>query len=300
LSEREGVLLAEGAAIRPPGSHDETPLAAERPLITVEDTLSFAAANALSARRGARLVLAMGEPGTGRTALWTMLWQQFIEQDGLDGHRFAGTRTARGFERRAYGARVASRGGGAHFAPTRPAADMLLHLRVRTPDARLVELLLADIPGLPFEAVRRGRPLREEVPWAGRAARYLAVIDGEAMGIPGESEIAITRARRLLLSLQAAEVVRETARVAVVVTKSDRLGPLGEAVLARHQADLVEVAQACDPDAVLVRTAAIAPPGVAREGLGELVAWLCEENRPPEPRPVATVEATRAVAAFRA
>ncbi len=44
----------------------------------------------------------MGEAETGKTAVIAMLWQRFLEEDGLAGHRLAGSRTDRAFERRAH------------------------------------------------------------------------------------------------------------------------------------------------------------------------------------------------------
>ena len=241
----------------------------------------------------------MGEPATGKTALGAMLWQQFLEADGLDGHRLAGSRSVRGFERRAYWARRLSGRPVPEFPPTRPTEAGLLHLRVRRPDGRRVELLLSDLAGELFERVREGRRLVDELPWAPRADRFIVLLDGAALSTPGGSEIAVTRARRLLLSLQAPGVVRDSARVAVVVTKADTLSEAAGSALGRHEPDLLALARDCDPEAIVVRTAAIANAREKRQGLGELVSWLCLNDRP---RAAAVPEETpgRAVALFRA
>lgn len=272
---------------------------AERPLASVEDAMTLEQASALSGRRGARLVLVMGEPATGKTALSAMLWQRFLEHDGLDGHRLAGSRTVRGFERRAHWARRRSGRPAPEFPPTRPTEAGLLHLRVRRPDSRRVELLLSDLAGELFERVREGRRLVDELPWAPRADRFMVLLDGAVLSTPGASEIAVTRARRLLLSLQAPGVVRDSARVAVVVTKADTLNQMGRLALHRHAADLLAVARHSDPEAALLRTAAIGNVRAEHQGLGELVAWLCLDDRPrtqtvPEEIP------GRSIALFRA
>jgi hypothetical protein len=294
---------ADDIALREPGlalvvrrlrDRDAAPQAA----VTVEDTLSFEQARRLSGRRGARLVAIMGERGTGKTALAAMLWQQFLEHDGLAGHRLAGSSTVHGFERRAHWAREAASQQHALFPATTPHDGPLLHLRVRRPDGRRVELLLADLPGDTFERVRDGRPLREELPWAGRADRFVVVLDGASLSTPGESGIAASRTRRLLLALADAAVVRESARVALVITKCDELTPTGEAALARHEPDLVALARLSDPQALSVRTTAVAPLRRDREGLGELIAWLCGNDRPRAPIAVAEVPPERAIAAF--
>jgi hypothetical protein len=274
--------------------------ATERPLVTAEDVMTLEQARALSGRRGARVVLLMGEPATGKTALTAMLWQQFLEQDGVAGHRLAGSRSVRGFERRAHWARQQAGQPQAHFPPTRAEQDGVLHLRVRRPDGRRVELLLSDLAGAQFERVREGKPLLDELPWAARADRFAVVLDAHALSSPGESEIAVTRARRLLLALAASHVVRDSARVALVVTKSDTLNETGAAALARHEPDLLEVARHCDPEAICVRTAAVAVARAERQGLAELISWLCLNDRPRIMPAVPEVAPGRSIAAFRA
>jgi hypothetical protein len=300
MTELEGIVVTETEPLLRPRPASEIPLAAKRPLITVEDAMSLEQARSLSGRRGARLVLVMGEAGTGKTALTAMLWQQFLEQDGLAGHRIAGSRTVRGFERRAHRARLAAGQAHARFAPTLAQDGGVLHLRVRRPDGRRVELLISDLAGEHFERVREGRPLPDELPWVRRADRFVVVLDGEALSRPGQSEIAVTRARRLLLALQASTAVRESARVAVVVTKCDALDETGAAALARHEGDLLEVARGSDPEAICVRTAAVAYARAERQGLGELIGWLCSNDRPRRPLPVPAVPTKRSIAAFRA
>ena len=78
MTELEGIVVTETEPLLRPRPASEIPLAAKRPLITVEDAMSLEQARSLSGRRGARLVLVMGEAGTGKTALTAMLWQQFL------------------------------------------------------------------------------------------------------------------------------------------------------------------------------------------------------------------------------
>jgi hypothetical protein len=255
----------------------------EPPIVTGVEALTLEQARQLSGRRGARLVLVMGEPGTGKTALVAALWQRLIEQDGLAGHRLAGSRTAVGFERRAHWERLDCGQSQARFPPTPLGDAVLLHLRVRRPDGELVELLLSDVAGEQFERVREGRSLRAEIPWGVRADRFVIVVDGEALSRPGESEIEVTRAERLLRSLQTASAVRERARVALVLTKADTLSSAGESAVARHESPLADVARESDPEATWIRTAALAPAGADPQGLGALTAWLCSADRSQAP-----------------
>ncbi len=302
MTETEGLALELGPAteLAAPQISDESPAAAELPLVTSEDAMTLEEARTMSGRRGVRLVLVLGEEGAGKTALTAMLWQQFLEQDGVAGHRLAGSRTARGLERRAHWGRLASRQEQVRFPATRAQDGGLLHLRVRRPDGRRVELLISDLAGAHFERVREGRPLLEELQWARRADRFAVVLDAEALSQPGESEIVVTRSRRLLVALAASGAVRESARVALVLTKSDRLTAAGAKALARHEDDLLQLARRSDPEAGWVRTAAIALARSERQGLGELVSWLCLNDRPRPPAPVPSVAPGRSIAAFRA
>jgi hypothetical protein len=301
MTEIDQVTLAQRAApARPERPPEYAAPGGEQPLVSVEDAMTFEQARSLSGRRGARLVLLMGERSTGKTALIAMLWQQFLEQDGLADHRLAGSRCARGLERRAHWARLSAAQPSARFPATRAEDEGVLHLRVRRPDGRRVELLLADLAGGGFEQVREGRGLLEALPWAVRADRFAVVLDAASLSVPGESEIAITRARRLLLALAASGAVRDSARVALVLTKADSLSESGAKALSRHEPELLDVARLCDPEAICVHTAAVARVRTERQGLAELVGWLCQNDRPRAPMPVPEVAPGRSIAAFRA
>jgi hypothetical protein len=256
-------------------------------IVTAADAVALGPARLLSARRGARVVLLMGEPGSGKTALIAGLWQQLLEQDGLAGHRLAGSRTALGLERRAHWHRVAARRHASGAPATAIAEAVLLHLRMCRPDGRRVELLISDMSGEQFERVREGRPLVDEIPWASHGDRFAILVDGATLGRQGESEIAITQAQRLLFSLQSSRAVRESARVALVITKADLLDIAGEQAVRRHEAPLLEAAREADPEAVLIRTAAMPAAVEDVRGLGELLGWLCSDDRrrPGEPAP---------------
>jgi hypothetical protein len=279
--------------------HAPSSSAAEQPTVTTEDAMTLASARGLSGRRGARVVLVMGEAATGKTALLAALWQRLIERGELAGHSLAGSRTALAFERRAHWARLDARTIEASFPPS-PAAEALLHLRVRRPDGERVELLISDLGGEQFERVREGRSLNAEIPWAARLDRAIVVVDAKALARPGESEIAITRAGRLVLALQTADAVRASARIALVLTKADALDSAGEAALARHESPLAAIARQSDSEATWIRTAALANAGGDPDGLGALMAWLCGEDRPPAPPEAPAVALTRSIATFRA
>ena len=267
-------------------------------LATCADAMTLEQARALSGRRGVRLVLVMGEAGTGKTALLAALWQRLLERGELGGHALAGSRTALGLERRAYWQRLDARQSAPRMPPSDP-AEAMLHLRMRRPDGNLIELLLSDLAGEQFERIREGRALVAELPWATRADRVVVLLDGAALEEPGESEIAVTRAERLLLSLQTSDALRASARIALVLTKSDALGETGEQALARHETPLAQIARRLDPEATWIRTAAL-HSGADPDGLGALMAWLCGADRPREAQAPHEAQATRAIESFQA
>jgi hypothetical protein len=282
-----------------PDHERPTATAADQPIVTTDDAMTLASARTLSGRRGARLVLVMGEAATGKTALLAALWQRLLERGELAGHSLAGSRTALGFERRAHWGRLDAGTTEPSFPPS-PAEEALLHLRVRRPDGERVELLLADLSGEQFERVREGRSLSAELPWAARLDRAIVVVDAQALARQGESEIAITRAQRLVLALQTSSAVRDSARIALVLTKADALGSAGEQALARHESPLAEIARQSDPEATWIRTAALANGTGEPDGLGALIAWLCGDDRPATAPEAPAVALTRSIATFRA
>ena len=242
------------------------------------EAMTLAQARALRRDRSSRLVLLMGEPGTGKTALLVSLWQRMQTANGLAEHRFAGSRTALGFERRAHGGRIESGQLHERFPPTEDDDALLLHMRIRSPSGELVELVFADLAGGAFERVREGRPLLQELPLAAHGDRFVIVVDGDALSTPGESEIAATRAMRQILALRSSGAVRASARVAIALTKADALTAAGERAIRRHEPHLLFSARGIDAETTSVRTAL---PGLAAEpaGLGELVRWLCAVER---------------------
>jgi hypothetical protein len=267
-------------------------------LVTAADAITLEQARMISGRRGARLVLVMGESATGKTALIGALWQRLLERGELGGHTLAGSRTALGLERRAYPQRLDARRLKAQLPPS-DLGEAFLHVRMRRSGGELVELLISDLAGAQFERVREGRPLLAELPWAGRLDRAVVLVDGAALASPSESEVAITRAERLVHALQTARVVRESARIALVLTKCDALGAVGEQALARHESPLAELARQTDPEATWIRTAALGS-GSDPDGLGALMSWLCGEDRAVTPAPGREEIPTRAIASFRA
>jgi len=269
--------------------------APDQPIVTSDDAMTLDEARTLTGRRGGRLVLLMGEASTGKTALSAALWQQMMEKGEIGAYRLAGSRTALGYERRAHWTRLEANQPGSDFPRTWDEDGGVVHLRVTRPDRERVELLLSDLTGEQFERIRKGRPLLEELPWAGRADRFAVLIDGLTLSQPGHSEVPLSRAQRQLQALQASRAVRPTARVAVLVTQADAITDQGQQALERHKPSLTQLAQAIDPEAVWLTSAAVPHDGSWPSGLEDVITWLCSDDRRLEPRALRLPEVTRAI-----
>lgn len=253
---------------------------ADPSLFTNDGALSLDEARSLTGRRGVTLVLLAGEVGVGKTTLLVELWNQLLLNGSLSSHRLAGSRTALAFEKRAYHSRIASSAGTATTNRTQASDDVFLHLRIQRPDGSLRELLLADTTGERFERIRQGISLLlEEFSWAARVDRFLVVVDGKAYATPGEREIVVNRARRQVFALRKSGAVCATARVAVVLTKTDELSKEDFDEFADVKDSLIEAIQSIDDQAICLLIAARPSNGTAACGLDNLIEWICGEDR---------------------
>lgn len=244
------------------------------PIVTSDVELGFEEALSVAGRRGARLIILMGETNTGKTTIITELWTYLNTQGGLSSHECAGSRTPMALEERAFHSRVAS-GTSPPLTPRTPLGqEGLLHMRIARPDGQRVELLFGDFAGERFTHIKDGANLLDELPWAPRADRILVVVDGERLAT-GSRELATNSAKRQLYALSSAEVSNPKMKLAVVVAKDDRL-PDGEfdKSIARLD-DLVALAQTMDADASLIRVSARPGNGADPWGLDQLLEWLC-------------------------
>jgi len=294
-------VAAEGSAI------DQTegpvpPLSPTRtfPLFTSDAALRFAETRSMTGRRGATLALLMGEVKSGKTTLLAELWNWLLSRGTLGGHTIAGSRTALAFEQRAYYSRVASAAEEAFTIHTPEEEDGLLHLRVARPGGERVELFFADYAGEHFRRIREGVPLVRELPWVSRVDRFLVLVDGRQFAIPGNREVAVTRARRQLHALGVSEAVVGTARIAIVLTKADVLPEPEREAFRRIAPSLLELARPMDSEAVVLEVAARPSHGAQAEGLDDLLAFVARPDRtsarPDEQHPIPS----RLIARFRA
>ena len=135
---------------------------------TSDAALSFDEARRLTSRRGALLVMFAGEVDTGKTTLLVEIWTDLLLHGRIGSCDFAGSTTALAFEERSFQSRLSSRRESPDTLRTNEEDDGLLHLRIKRSDRRLLELLLTDMTGEHFRAIREGRPLDEEFDWLSR------------------------------------------------------------------------------------------------------------------------------------
>lgn len=254
-------------------------------LFTSEAALSLEEARTLTGRRGATLVLLVGEVGVGKTTLLVELWSLLLLHGRILSHSFAGSRTALAFEMRAYHSRVESRVDAATTVRTQGANDGFLHLRIQRPDGSLCELLFADITGEHFERIREGTPLLDELPWAERVDRFLVILDGKGFATPGEREIVLNRARRQIFALCNSDAVNETARVAIALTKTDKLSDDGPDRFSLEKDSLLADLRGIDDQASSLLIAARPDDGTSVRGVDRLIEWLCSCDRVNEGSP---------------
>ena len=275
-------------------SNDEsTEAIADLPIVTSDAELSFEEALDLSGRRGARLVLLMGESGTGKTTIIVELWTALVGSGPLQGFTCAGSRTAIPLEERAFLSRMTA---GVEIATT-PRTKMdenegLLHIRVARPDGQRVELLLADYAGERFRHVREGTDLLTELPWVSRVDRVAVIVDGAHVAKGGTRELEFNAATRYLFALRESGEFTRTSSLAIILAKTDELTEFDLLQVQPRLDALLEEARRVDPDARLIQVAARPSDGSQPVGLDAVIEWLCSDSLPTErvlvPQPVST------------
>lgn len=261
---------------------------------------SFDEALAVTPRRGARLIMLMGEVGVGKTTVMVELWTRLVGVSAIAGYRFAGSRNVMAFEERAYLSRMVAGVETAATARTHYGENEgLLHLAVARPDGRRADLLFADYSGERYEFVRGGHPALTELPWAPRADRVAIVVKGSALGDPGTREVETNNASRLLLQLRQQGAVHPGARFAVILARDDQVDEKAFAAAAGRLQHLLEIAKEFDPDAALIRVAARPRDGSDPYGLEQLLEWLCVDDPPVVPATFAVPPPRRAIDRLR-
>ena len=252
---------------------------APTPLWTSDAALTLGEARRLTSRRGATMIMLLGEVDVGKTTLLAEMWTEFLSHGRLGGCGFAGSTTALAFEERSFGSRIESDARGAETKRTAEEDDGFLHVRVAPDGGGIRELLWADFTGEHFLRIREGRPIDEELPWLGRVDRFLVMIDGALVASPGTGEIANTRTQRLLYALQASQRVAPSSRLALAVAKQDMMVPQTRDAFGDTESELLTLALEIDPTAQVLHLSARPRTGEDPWGLSDVVDWVLSGDR---------------------
>lgn len=301
ITESGDVAEADPTTAHPEVASDEelSPEIADLPIVTSDAELSFQEALDLSGRRGARLVLLMGESGTGKTTIIVELWTALVGSGPLQGFTCAGSRTAIPLEERAFLSRMTAGVGTATTPRTKiDANEGLLHVRVARPDGERIELLLADYAGERFRHVREGTELLTELPWVPRVDRVAVIVDGAHVAHGGVRELAFNAATRYVLALGESGAFAPTSSLAIIVAKTDELTEPDLLQAQPRLGALLDEARRVDPLARVIQVAARPSDGSPPVGLDALMKWLCSDSPAPEPVVVQQPIPTRHIGRF--
>jgi hypothetical protein len=251
----------------------------EPELVTSDASLTLEEARPFARRRGATLVLLLGEVGTGKSTLLAELWNEFMAHGEIGETGFAGSVTSLAFEERTYDSRIESDRERSGQRRTQESQDGYLHVRVQRGDGALTEVFLTDITGEHFTRVREGTPLAEELSDAARVDRFTFLVDGAAVADAMRRENVYNWTRRLIRALKVSGCLSATARTALVLTKQDLLTPEDIDAYTQTEARLLDQLLDIDASAQALRISARPKDGSEPAGLGPLVAWFASDDK---------------------
>ena len=242
------------------------------PLITTDESLTLEDTEDLAERHGLTVVLIAGEYECGKTTLLVALWNSLLNHGAIAEAHFAGSRTALGFERRAWLARLACHGEKPDTDRTHESENGFMHIRLAA-HGRLHEVLLSDVAGETFKQVRHGTPFKEKIEWLDHANLALFLVDGKALADNGLRSSELSDTRRLIGQLRESG---SAPRVAVILAKADLLTPEVRKKWDHEAQVLLERARQIDKDAALLEITARPPEGMDPEGLDDVLGVILE------------------------
>jgi Double-GTPase 2 len=254
-------------------------------LITTDQFLLLDDTEDLAERHGLNVVLVAGEVDCGKTTLLVAVWNTLLNHGSIADVSFAGSRTALGFERRAWLARLDSKRNAPDTERTRESENGFLHLRLSA-HGKLHEVLLSDVAGETFKQVRQGTPFAEKVEWLDHTDLALFLVDGEAIAGAQRSS-ALSNTRRLIGQLHESGV---RTRVGLVLSKAELITPELRERWDREAEVLLELARQTDGDAMLLELTARPAVGGEPTGLPGLLGVILPA---PAPAPLVEVEDER-------
>ncbi|MEQ1871230.1 MAG: hypothetical protein ABL961_14540 [Vicinamibacterales bacterium] len=180
-------------------------------------------ANHVAREAPSRVVVLAGRHESGKTTIITSLFESFLDAP-FGGFLFAGSRTLVGFERRCHHARPVSGRDSAHTPHTQVDATEFLHLKL-SPSGDVAgaanNLLLSDISGERFRALRDSSEAVKEMALLKRADHLCMVLDCERLANPALRQSVRFDARMLLRSIIEAQVLARECKIDVVFAKWD-------------------------------------------------------------------------------
>ena len=187
------------------------------------EALSEEQASEVTRQGVTRVVVLAGPSGSGKTTILTSLFEAFLDAP-FGNFMFAGSRTLAGFERRCHDARVESGRPEPHTIHTRAIAAEFLHLRLAYASGSLIgpqNLLLSDISGERFRAMRDSTDAVKDMPILHRADHLCIVLDGEKLIDANLRHSVRSDARSLLRSIIEAGMLAPTCKIEIAFAKWD-------------------------------------------------------------------------------
>jgi Double-GTPase 2 len=184
--------------------------------------LDIPEAEAITASRSTQLIVIVGPVDCGKTTLVTSIYESF-QWGEFAGHHFGGSDTLRGFERRCFLSRAASRREEPETGRTPLGEPAFLHIRVRAGATALnaTDLLLTDISGEAFRLARDHSDECKRLDYLGRADHVVFLIDGKKLAAPRTRWSVAQDAISLLQAFLDNEMLPATALIEVFFSKWD-------------------------------------------------------------------------------
>jgi hypothetical protein len=270
---------------QPGGSEVEAAADDEVTLLRGSELLNAEEASQLLVSSPGRVVVWMGERGSGKTRLTARLYerQRLPDEDAT----FAGSRTLLAFE-----LLLSERLPASGASPTltaqavRQESERNIHHLALSQGGERVNLLLADLPGALFQAIADNQLALSSIPLVRRADKLVLIVDGGRLRDPATRASVLTRVRQLLERLSADELPHPDTELALVVTKWDLIveDPDTLAYWQAREHQLAADVRELHAGAEHVRVAAGAPASFPQDdGVGALRSWLlAAPGAPPE------------------
>lgn len=171
----------------------------------------------------ARVIVLAGPFGSGKTSLLAAIYDLF-GRGPVGGYTFAGSETFRAFERRCHPSRIASER--AEAAAGRTTLDWdpkLLHLRLRSSEGVLTNILMTDPSGEVFRVARDSTDDCRKLSIVKRADVLALCLDGDGLAKRRTRAAIIADGRTLLRSMLDSGMLGQSSHVQVLFTKADKL-----------------------------------------------------------------------------